>query len=1517
MNKFAAHSIIITLLTVVSLGAISINQSGGTSVNYRRSAASDLLFEISLEDIQINTITFHGVDYTYLSIDGYSNHHSVGAPGLPVVRKIINVPQNSNIEYEISLHSIEFIDLAQQNYPELLLPVQPFRQKNDKQQPLVKDAAIYATDEFYTLGPVKIHPAFSMGGVSGVMLDYFPIAYNPVRHSLRIISSATITVKISDDPNLQKKNATVPIITPEIDRMAREIFVNYDENAGTVSSTLPEKFMVIVGDQFAGNVDLATYLSWKRQCGFDIILKTVSELGGTTTLIKDYITEQYNSSTPPSYVLLVGDIADIPAWTGSVGESESDAPYSRMDDDYIPDLMIGRFSATDAAELNSIIQKSLAYEQCAFEKLDAFSKITFISTNDVDYWELAEASHNYIITAYLNSRGIYADHIKGHSGGSATDIFHALNDGRTICHYSGHGLEYEWQGPQFTMSNIGQLTAGQISSFIISNACLTGSFAQAECFGESWIRADDKGAFAFIGASNSSYWEPDDIMERGMYKGLFIDGKSSVAAILQSGLFNVYNQTYSPDDTWTYRYYYDVYNLLGDPSIKPWIGVPRKTYAEYSSTLFLSSDQFSVSVLNETGPVSGARVTLVQGQRLIAVGTTDVNGNITLYFENDLLEIGDLILTVTADEQIPLVDVLKIVNPVYTTMEPDTIPIGIVSDISINVLDDSSNALGNIEIHASGWTVHGDSILGITDPSGYLQFQLNPRYGEIIAVYGKAIDGTGYSFIDTLRVSGEAALTNPDISVAVRQFNIDGFLVPGYSGEVSGSVDDIDTYLALRGCGIDTAAALSSLTVIPDTIGTLKAALLKPGFGVFETLITVKKATGTALLNVTDTENTALEHVFISVFLYPDTLNPVFRGETDGNGMFDYLIPLTTGYYQIRAQLFGFQSLSFIDTIRIGENIFNLKMPESPQFSVSGRVTGGIFERPLSAQISIDEFSSGTAKNYINIETDSNSGGAYQLELPSGDYVFNVSSVRYVPETVSVTIADQPLEVDFNLDTTKASILLVDDDSGKRARDKTSLHAICIKEIKGGSATDIQELLETLGYYVQKSAYTTELNDVVFNFDMLISSSGSNISPLENSDYRTMLESFTSNGGVLLIEGGEVGYDATTDPGYPNFARNVLHVSEWKMDDAGPLYRLMSDNELTTTPNVLPFQIDIDYDGFGDEDACIPTSDADILYYNDNNSSEAGIIFCENPDISIGGKTVFYTFAFDKIDDFDIRAKLLENTVTYLLKKPEYSKGDINKDLEINILDLTKIVNLILEIDSPDDDEFWAADLNSDNAIDVLDLVGVINIILGRNGLGKPVNPEGSSVRLSQLQQNLVIDASIPLAAVQIHLKPGSMLDIDTEFLPDDINIRQNKNTWLIYSLEDDGIHCESLELGRLDPPNAVLSAVAVDVNGNLLKTELSLIPDKYQLYQNYPNPFNAATVIRFDLPHESHITLEIYDLQGRRVMTLADGIRQPGSYHVRWNGRDLQGRELATGIYFYSIRADNFRQLRKMALVK
>lgn len=107
------------------------------------------------------------------------------------------------------------------------------------------------------------------------------------------------------------------------------------------------------------------------------------------------------------------------------------------------------------------------------------------------------------------------------------------------------------------------------------------------------------------------------------------------------------------------------------------------------------------------------------------------------------------------------------------------------------------------------------------------------------------------------------------------------------------------------------------------------------------------------------------------------------------------------------------------------------------------------------------------------------------------------------------------------------------------------------------------------------------------------------------------------------------------------------------------------------------------------------------------------------------------------------------------------------------------------------------------------------------------------------------------------------------------------------------------------------ISATAVE------ESITDILPTALELEQNYPNPFNPSTTIEFSLPTRNHVALKVFNITGEEVAVLLNKTLSVGSYRVNWDGRDYEGNEVASGVYFYKLSAGNFSKSKKMLLLK
>jgi hypothetical protein len=153
--------------------------------------------------------------------------------------------------------------------------------------------------------------------------------------------------------------------------------------------------------------------------------------------------------------------------------------------------------------------------------------------------------------------------------------------------------------------------------------------------------------------------------------------------------------------------------------------------------------------------------------------------------------------------------------------------------------------------------------------------------------------------------------------------------------------------------------------------------------------------------------------------------------------------------------------------------------------------------------------------------------------------------------------------------------------------------------------------------------------------------------------------------------------------------------------------------------------------------------------------------------------------------------------------------------------------------------------------------------------------------------------------------------------------------TWnLVVSFRPTSLGIKScvLRLTSNDPdePNLNISLIGIGAPTTGISENPQGHPKEFALKQNYPNPFNPETLIEYDLPTASYVNIRIYDLKGREVRELANGLEPPGIHTVTWNGKNELGRAVASGIYFYKIEASGtsshkriFSKTRQMIVLR
>lgn len=622
-----------------------------TQTHLLQSDFDQIAFEIHIPGLWSRAVATRAGEFSLLSISEAGASSVIGQPNLPVITKMVQIPFGA--EVSVSLESFRLVEknLAEVGISNRIAPVQP---------PVPKIAGAWDEAEFVINEDYYQQSAFLPGervtlGEIGVIRGHrfvtviiSPVSYNPQAGKVRIYSNMKIRLTFSGSDMVITQKQLSRYASAPFEDLCQELFVNYRTYASMVKGApdVPIGYLIITHQNFYSS--LGILVEWKTRKGFHVTVAQVPSIGSTKEAIKTYIQNAYDTwDIPPTYVLFVGDTDYIPTWTGAYSSSATDLYYVKMDSDCFADIFRGRLPAKTVLEAQDMMDKLLCYENPVSADLDWMGHGCFIASDDAGL--MAERTHRYVIQNYLLPNGMEADTIWDRLGGSTSDIADCVNGGASIVCYSGHGNTSGWGCVPFHQPDVQALMNQDEYPLVLSHACLTAKFNIYECFGETWVVEDNKAGIAFWGASDLSYWDEDDILEKRMFQAAFTETCYSIGNMTDRALYQLY-QHYGGEGL--SRYYLDLYNLLGDPSVDLWTYPAESLDVDFPPSINLGADTLEITVQKlGSVPVSGALVSLYKEGEVLETGCTDIMGQVILYPVP--LTSGQMYATVTAHNFLP------------------------------------------------------------------------------------------------------------------------------------------------------------------------------------------------------------------------------------------------------------------------------------------------------------------------------------------------------------------------------------------------------------------------------------------------------------------------------------------------------------------------------------------------------------------------------------------------------------------------------------------------------------------------------------------------------------------------------------------------------------------------------------------------------------------------------------------------------------------------------------------------
>ena len=641
------------LLLVVSLIFSKENKLKNSSVQL---LSSNIFSSELVSDIENYRIIEQDGVHNVL-IEGGTPIIELGSPNLPKLTSSIIIPDT----YSMSLNIIEFEFEEFENINILPSKGNLSRDINPSSVPFTF-GEVYNIDDFYPSELASISEPFIIRDKRGLTITFNPIQYNPISKKLRIYNKIRVSID-SDNTNgnnillrgnsPEKKSKEFAEIYDNLFINSRDDFrFNYLDDYGSM--------LVISDDSFLDQMQ--EFVIWKNRKGLQTHLVSISEIGNNVNSMQEYINNYYYENDL-SYLLLVGDISQIP--THIVNGAASDPTFGFIEGgDSFAEVIVGRFSANNPSELQTQIDRTIAYEKNP-PNSDYFNNAIGIGSNQgPGFGGLSDDEFNDLLWNDFLSNYTYDNYLGVYDpSGTEQQALDAINNGVGIINYTGHAGPTGWgNGAALNVNDVNNLENVNKLPFIFTVGCNPGEFNNyGESFCEAWMRATDDngnpvGSIAHIGSTISQSWEPpmhgqwamNSILTESYDNNL----SRSFGGIAVNGCMhmNEAQGSYGINETnhWT---------IFGDPSVMIRTDEPSQISASYNNAIFVGQTEFVIDV-----GVDGVLGALSSNGQLLSSSVSS-GGVIVFDLSNITLNPGSVDLVITSFNSIPIEDTINIGAP--------------------------------------------------------------------------------------------------------------------------------------------------------------------------------------------------------------------------------------------------------------------------------------------------------------------------------------------------------------------------------------------------------------------------------------------------------------------------------------------------------------------------------------------------------------------------------------------------------------------------------------------------------------------------------------------------------------------------------------------------------------------------------------------------------------------------------------------------------------------------------------
>lgn len=638
--------------------ALTGNKPGELSISATTSVSGNTIVDVRLDGYYTEIVSTNSGNTLRLMLPGGVNETETGYPNMQHLAISLQIQDKGKTKLTIlSSEYTEFENVLiapSQGDPQFINP--------SNRNIFSSNELIYNSNEFYPNALARADAPYVWCDARGQAVQVYPFSYNPVAKTLRVYQSIRFEISNTNEPGKNELTRFGPDYgtLKGMRSAAGSHFANYTNSNRNLQVDEPGNMLIIT--QLSFIEVLQPFIEWKARTG--IVCEVVDAAGiGNAAAIRQFVADYYYSKGL-SYLLLAGDDSQVPSLQAENGASDNMYGYIAGDDHY-PEVVVGRFPAETADQLETMVNRSINYEKnpSALAGYDNFlgiaSELGPGDDGEADFEHIRKIGNTLLESDYRIFNEMYdGSHEGTDAAGNPTwsGVETAINDGLGAIMYIGHGTKNVWTTSGFSSSNVLGLENTEFQPFIWSAGCSNGDFVESTCFAEAWLRAESNGkpagAVAVMMSTSTQSWYPP--MEAQDEIALILSGKKAsvttrtFGGISMSACMKMNDKYgtggYRVTDTWT---------IFGDPSIMVRTAPAQDILTHHAPVYGADTRVFVVKL-----PGSNALACITQHKKLLG-GARAADDYATISISGQLTP-DSITLTVTGYNRIPYTAVIAI-----------------------------------------------------------------------------------------------------------------------------------------------------------------------------------------------------------------------------------------------------------------------------------------------------------------------------------------------------------------------------------------------------------------------------------------------------------------------------------------------------------------------------------------------------------------------------------------------------------------------------------------------------------------------------------------------------------------------------------------------------------------------------------------------------------------------------------------------------------------------------------------